>query len=372
MTAPPRILHVNSRFNGGGTDNQTIELIAGLRDLGVEVSLSIPHGCCWEARGRALGVPLGQFPARSKLMLAAIRHWRSVIRQTRAQIVHIHQGRDYWPAIIAARLAGIGTRLVVTRHLMTRPRTVSRTLLLSFADVVAVSDAVLAVLQRELRGPKSRLRRVYGGIDVATFQPVRDAAALEVRRTHGWTDANVVFGLVGAFDFPDGKGQLELLEAARQLKPAFPQARFAIVGQGSMRDLLRTRISELGLDGMVAMIPFTEKIAPVLAALDVLTHPAVGTEALGLVLWEAMASGKPLIASRLDGIPEAFVEGQHGFLIPPRDAGALAEAIRVMLNDPGLRERFGTAGRQWVCDHFSREKFALRMCALYSEILERT
>jgi glycosyltransferase involved in cell wall biosynthesis len=368
---PPtwRVLQVNSRFAGGGTDNQTLELTAGLRDLGGQVRLSIPEGARWLPLARALGVPVDTFPPRSRLMLAAIRRWRGVIRAQRIQIVHVHQGRDYWPAILAARLARCGTRVVVTRHLMTRPRCFTRWFLLSMADMVAVSNAVLEVLQRELRGPASRLHQIYGGIDTEKFQPACSPAALAFRRQQGWEPDHVVFGVVGAFDLPRGKGQLELLEAAGRLRAGFPQARYAIIGQGSMESLLRARIAALGLQPLVRIVPFTDQIAMVLGALDVLTHPAVGTEALGLVIWEGMACGKPVIASRLHGISEAFVDGRHGFLVPPGDATALADAMRVLLPDPALRQRLGTAGRDWVCANFSRAVMARRFCELYSQLL---
>ncbi|MBI5384611.1 MAG: glycosyltransferase family 4 protein [Verrucomicrobia bacterium] len=369
MTAPLRILQVNSRFAGGGTDNQTLELTAGLRDLGVQVRLSIPEGTRWLPLARELGVPVHAFPARSSLMQAAIRQWRSVIRAHRIQIIHVHQGRDYWPAIMAARLAACGTRIVITRHLMTRPRRFTRWFLLSMADVVAVSNAVLDVLKQELHGPLSRLHLIYGGIDTAKFHPVRTPAALDFRRQQGWEPDHVVFGVVGAFDLPRGKGQLELLDAACRLRAEFPHARYAIIGQGSMESLLRERITTLGLEQAVRIVPFTEKIATVLSALDVLTHPAVGAEALGLVIWEGMSCGKPVIASRLHGIPEAFVEGEHGFLVPPGDAGALAEAMRALLTDPVRCRRFGEAGRRHIIRHFSREILARQVNELYCGLL---
>src|SRR5260370_8318701 len=100
-----------------------------------------------------------------------IRRLARLIRSRRAQIIHVHQGRDYWPGILAARLAGRGTRVVVTRHLMTRPRRVSRWLLLSMSDVIAVSRAALAVLQRELRGPAPRLHQIYAGLTSNPLHP---------------------------------------------------------------------------------------------------------------------------------------------------------------------------------------------------------
>jgi glycosyltransferase involved in cell wall biosynthesis len=369
---PLRILQLNTVFNGGGTDNQTLVLAAGLREHGDDVTLAIAAGSRWEPLARRLaGVRVESLPRKSALKLSRILRLARLLRTHRIQIIHAHQGRDYWPAILAARLAGCGTRAVISRHLMTRPRRLSARLLLRAGDVIAVSRAVAGVLQRELCGPREHLHQIYGGIDLAAFQPGRTSAAQRLRQQQGWADSDVVFGVVGAFNLPRGKGQLEFLEAAAPLTAAFPHARFAIVGDGSMSPALRDRIATGGLARAATILPFTDDIATVMNALDVLVHPALGTEALGLVLWEAMACGKPVIASRLDGIPEAFTENEHGLLVPPADVPALAAAMRHLAGDAELRTRFGAAGRQHVEARFSSATLAASIHQLYADILQR-
>jgi glycosyltransferase involved in cell wall biosynthesis len=365
---PLRVLQVNSLFSGGGADNQTLELATGLRELGEEVMLAVPRGSRWEPLARQRKLALETFAARGPLKLAMILHWARILRERDIQVLHVHQGRDYWPGILAARLAGRGTRVVVTRHLMTRPRLVSRWLLLSMSDVIAVSGAALAVLQRELRGPAARLHQIYGGIDVNAFQPARGPASESFRAQQGWAPDAVAFGVVGAYGLPRGKGQLEFLAAAARMRADFPQARFAIIGQGSMESLLRERIAALDLRDVAHMIPFTDELAPVMGALDVLVHPAVGTDAFPLVVLEALASGKPVVASRLDGIPEEIQDGRHGLLVPPGDVPALADAMRTLLGDAALRQRLGAAGRERVCQHFSRARLAREVRELYCRL----
>jgi glycosyltransferase involved in cell wall biosynthesis len=366
--APLRVLQVNSIFNGGGTDNQTLELAAGLRGCGDRVILSVPAGSRWEPLARKLEIPVETFPDKSWLKHAAIRRWIKIIRAHDIQIIHAHHGRDYWPAVAAARLAGNGCRVVITRHMMTRPRALTRALVLRMSDVVAVSRGVNEVLQNELRGPRARLHQIYGGIDVDAFQSERMDAARAFRQKFGWPDDAVIFGVVGAFHFPRGKGQLEFLEAAAQLSARHPAVRFLIVGKGEMEIVLREKIAALRLEKIAAIAPFTDDIATVMNALDVLVHPAVGTEALGLVLWEAMACARPVIASRLGGIPEAFIENEHGLLVPPCDVPALAEAMRALLENSGQRARFGRAGREHVRRNFNRAAHANRMRELYSKL----
>lgn len=138
-----------------------------------------------------------------------------------------------------------------------------------------------------------------------------------------------------------------------------------------MEPLLRERIRSLDLAGTTLMLPFTDDIPTAMNALDVLVHPALGTEALGLVLWEAMACAKPVIASRLHGIPEAFVENEHGLLVPPADAQALAAAMRRLAASQDLRTRFGRAGRKYIESCFSRVILAKNTHELYTAILQR-
>lgn len=366
--APLRILQVNSLMQGGGADNQTLELTAGLRDLGCDMTLAIPAGCRWEPRARSLGVRVVTFPPKSPLKRDMMRCIAAIVRRERIQIIHAHQGRDYWPSILGARLSFRRARVVVTRHLMTQPRWFSRWTLLPFTNVIAVSKAVEGVLRNNLHGPSSRLHQIFCGFDMAKFQAASPGAATRFRASHGWMPEHVVFGVVGAYGMPRGKGQLEFLEAAAVAALKFPQARFAIIGEGNMRPLLEARINALGLESAVRLIPFTEEIVAAMNGLDVLVHPAVGSEAFGLVILEAMACGKPVIASCLDGIPEIFNDGEHGWLTLPGEVPPLAVAMEKLLADPALRARFGAAGRDHAA-RFTRDIMAMRTLELYRALL---
>ncbi len=371
QTSALRVLQVNSRFNGGGVDNQTLELTIGLQGLGDEVVLAVAAGSRWEAKARGCGLRVETYERRSPLKTARIRSWVRLIRRHRVQILHVHHVTDYWPAIVAARLAGRGTRVVITRHLAYPPRRFSRWFLLRFADVVAVSQAVEKAMRRELRGPQERLHQIYGGIDVQRFLTEREPAVWEYRRRQGWRDEEVVFGVVGSFNAPRGKGQVEFLEAAARLRQEGAAARFAVVGEGTMKQSLEERIRLLGLETTTKMIPFTDDIPMLMSAFDVLVHPAISTEAFALVILEAFASGKPVIASRLDGILEALSDGVNGLLVSPGDVPALVVAMRTMLESPESRRRMGEDGCRRVRENFTSEDLVNRTRQLYVEVLSR-
>jgi glycosyltransferase involved in cell wall biosynthesis len=105
-------------------------------------------------------------------------------------------------------------------------------------------------------------------------------------------------------------------------------------------------------------------------ALDVLVHPTTSLEAFGLVVVEALAAGRPVIASRRDGLVEGFDDGVHGLYLPPGDVPALASGMTALLLDPALRARLGEAGARHVRKAFGADAMARRTRAVYGQVLE--
>ena len=364
-----KIIQVNSVFNGGGVDTQTLDLCAGLIGLGHEVLLLTPPGARWVGRAKAIaGLHLEHYDGGK---LGWGLRLRRLSQQFGAQILHGHHGRDYWVTGLAARLAANRPAAVLTRHLMTPLSSTSARNLLRLGHVTATSKAVLGNLERELRGERSRLHLIYAGIDSERFRP-DESLRREFRTSQGWDDSQVLFAVVGAAGLPDGKGQREFVEAGARLIKERAEVRLLIVGDGSLIPVLEQRIAELGLREQIRILPFTDRIERVDAAIDVLVHPAVGTEALGLVIWEAMAAGKPVIASRLDGIPETFIDPDHGRLVTPRSVDELHAAMQYFAADPALRQRSGQAARDYLLSQrYTRHGMAERFSALYESIIRQ-
>jgi glycosyltransferase involved in cell wall biosynthesis len=361
-----RILQVNSILDGGGVDSQTLELSAGLAELGHRLLIATRSDARWLPLARA--IPGVDVVTAQGSKPAWVRHLRRIATAFRADIVHAHHGRDTWTSVLGARLSAARPRVVITRHLMNPLSAGSAALQLRVAHVTAVSKAVYDGLDRQMRGPRSHLHLIYGGIDTDRFRPdpeLRRAA----RESLGLSDDAIVFAVIGSYHAPRGKGQGVFLEAAARIAPRFPQARFLIVGHGELGSALQAQIGSLGLDGAARMLPFANDVERICAALDVLVHPAVGHEALGLVLWEAMASGRPVIGSALDGIPETFVAGEQGLLVAPDDTVALAAAMAELAGDADRRARMGAAARRHVVENgYTRAGHARRMAALYEKI----
>ena len=298
--APPppslRILQVNSVLTGGGTDESCVRLAQVLRAMGQHVWVAGPGGSGFDA---ALG-PAGLFcdPA---------------LRRSK-------------PRFILAKSPGSWA---------------SRQFLLSRCDaMVAVSDFVAKVLREgayepaspeperraraPMRGDKSKIFTAHGGIDTEQFRPM-DSADLRAAWKAGARD--FLFAVAGSYDKPRGKGQRDFLLAASRIHRQIPDARFLLIGRGSLAETLQEDIVKLGLRDKAWLTPYCPDMPRAMNAIDCLVHPAVGTEAFGLVICEALACGRPVIAADLDGIPEALIDAESAALVPPAiSAGSLRRA----------------------------------------------
>lgn len=361
---PLHVLIVNSVLTGGGVDSQTLSQCQALLGEGARVTLAISARSPWVARARAitglhllvLDTPRWQWP----LSLARL------VQREGVQVIHAHHGRDYWVAILAHWLSLQHGLVVVTRHLMTAMKAKTRRYLAPNADVVAVSDAVAARLRAGDPKGSLRLRRIYCGIDTQLFRP-DDSGAGAMRASLGLPPDAWVFAVVGAIHAPDGKGQFHFARAAQQVLARHPDAYFVCAGWGEAVPELLAEARALGLGDHFLHRPFGDDMAALMQSIDVLVHPAVASEALGLVILEALSCGKPVIASRLDGIPETLAEGVNGLLVPPRDVDSLAQAMNRLADDRALARRMGAQGRDWVVSRFSLACVGQQTLALYRE-----
>jgi glycosyltransferase involved in cell wall biosynthesis len=160
------------------------------------------------------------------------------------------------------------------------------------------------------------------------------------------------------------KGHRFLLEAARLV----PEATFVLAGEGPERAALEAQALGLGVADHVCFMGHQADVPSLLASCDVVVLPSLA-ESSSLTLLEAMAARKPVIATRVGGIPEIVEDGQTGLLVPPSDPPALAAAIRSLLVDPDRAERLASAGRARVQRDFTLEAMVRGVAAVYDEVL---
>jgi L-malate glycosyltransferase len=172
------------------------------------------------------------------------------------------------------------------------------------------------------------------------------------------------------------KGIEYFLEAAAMVARRVPEARFLVVGDatkqvdGDYRKELERRADRLGVGARIRFTGLRSDVPDILAEVAVSVLPSL-SEGLSNVLLESMAAGVPVVATTVGGNPEAVEDGVTGLLVPPRDPGALAQAICRFLDSPELASRFGQAGRERVLDRFSLERMVQETESLYLDLLSR-
>jgi glycosyltransferase involved in cell wall biosynthesis len=168
------------------------------------------------------------------------------------------------------------------------------------------------------------------------------------------------------------KGYPTFLEAVASLRRTFEGCVFLAVGEEmtptGYRGELEAMAARLGVSDCVRFLGWQPDVRGILSSSDVMVLPSL-KEGLPLAILEAMACGRPVVATPVDGVPEAVVDGVTGFLVPPRDPEALASAVGRLLREPALAARMGAAGRTRIVEQFSRPVFAARVEQLYHDLL---
>ncbi|MFN2417298.1 MAG: glycosyltransferase family 4 protein, partial [Pyrinomonadaceae bacterium] len=210
---------------------------------------------------------------------------------------------------------------------------------------------------------------VYDGLEVGPPGPAESVA--EVRREFGIGDGEKLVGMVARVspqkDFPTLARAAALVSAERR------DVRFMVVGDYEEAnrehyDEVRRSLADAGVESRFVFTGFRTDVARLMSAFDVFvlcTH----FEGLPLVILEAMARGRPVVATAVDGIPEIVLDGKTGLLHPHEDAGALAARLLSLLGDEAYAARLGGAGREFVKMEWSRERFAENMAAAYRDAL---
>jgi len=215
--------------------------------------------------------------------------------------------------------------------------------------------------------PASKLNLVYNSADVDRFKTLPDKN--EAKHDLGLPNKVLVIATVASLT--PQKGHKYLLEAAREIISKYPDVRFLLVGDGELKEQLRDLRDKWKLRPQVIFLGARLDIPKILAAADIFVLPSLW-EGLGLVLVEAGLAGLPVVASKVDGIVEVIQDGHSGFLVPPKDANALAKAIQALVEEPRLRREMGESGRRVASACFDIKKIIPQITALYNGLLEKT
>ncbi len=270
---------------------------------------------------------------------------------------------------VAGWLAGVPVRVMIVQVYASNPHQhpwkraiyawVERRLVALTTHYIAVSEAMRRFGVEQGLVPAQKVTVIYNAIPVApeAEEPIRAIRAeLGLRQ-----DAKVV---ATAGRFEPQKGLPYFLQMARIVLVQEPNVQFLVVGDGPMRDELKRLANDLGIGHAVVFIGWRDDVPRLLCCADVFCFPSLW-ESFGIALAEAMMIGRPVVATRVDGIPEVVEDGRTGLLVPPRDPDAMARATRRLFAHPELARQMGQRGQERVRKRFSLDK----MIARYEETL---
>lgn len=266
--------------------------------------------------------------------------------------------------ILAAKVAGIAC--IVHQRGFLEVYRLPR-LLSGYVDaLICNSDAVKESCEREGL-PIKQVVRVYNGIDLSQAQP--NVPVNQMRHALGFHNASPVVGIVGTVQ--RWKGQREVILAVDKLRELFPDIHCLIAG-GVYDPIYGAEIKELtetlGLERNVHFLGHRKDIVDLMNAMDIIIHASIDPEPFGKVLIEAMALGKPLIATRAGGPLEIVEDHVTGLLVPPGDVDAMAKAVSLLLRNRALAAKMGQAGRQRVEKLFELRKTVQSIEQIYDTV----
>lgn len=360
----PRVLLIGDTLILGGTEGQFAEVACGLDRARWDIDVA-----CIRAEGplrtrlEAAGIrpwSLGPSSFKSPALGLAIVRLASHLRRRKVGLVHCFDFYSNVIGIPAARLARTPVAIASQRDMgdLRRPaqRALHSAILRLATHVLVNSQAIADRLGRLPSARRGRLAVVRNGVDLTRFTP-RPGFSGRPGMTVG-TVANLR---------PE-KGLVQLLEAAAIVVRSAPGSHFVIWGDGALRTSLEVLTDTLGLSGIVEMRGATLEPEKALRECDIFALPSL-SEASSNVVIEAMATGLPVVATRVGGLPGLVEDRQTGLLVPPSSPEALAQAIVTLIENPGLSIEMGARGRAKALGEFSMERMLENMDAVYCRAL---
>ncbi|MBN2084383.1 MAG: glycosyltransferase [Anaerolineales bacterium] len=381
---PLRIAIAIARLNVGGPATHVIELAAGLPRDRFAVRLFAGR----EGRGETgmhyladeKGVQSESVPALSPHLgpadLIAFFQLLRIFRAWKPDVVHTHTAKAGAVGRAAARCAGVPVIVHtfhghVLRGYFPRPlegffRGVERSLTRITDRIVTLSPALKAdLVEIGIAGPE-KIEVVPLGMDLAALLEC-DSRRGELRAELGFGTGEPIVGIVGRL-VPIKNHRL-FLEAARSMVNSGSSARFVIVGDGELREVLGNLAAEMGIADRIRFLGWRKDMVPVYAGLDLLALSS-DNEGTPVALIEGMAAGVPVVATAVGGVPDVVRDGTTGRLVPPGDPEAMRRAWRSAFEEKETTKRMSTVARREVEERFGCERMLSAMAALYGELTD--
>ena len=365
------VIHVLHSLAIGGTENGVVNLVQALSGEFRHTLIAMTDGGPLAARLPA-GVAVQMLGKRPGNDVGALLRLAALLRRLAPGIVH-SRNWGALDAVPAARLARVPVvihgehgREASDPHGLNPKRRRLRRVLGPLVDrFVAVSDDLRRWLVNGVGLAAPKVVTIHNGVDTGRFSGDGREAG---RAALGAPPGAVVVGTVGRLD--PVKDQAGLLEAFAQAHPGHPGAWLVVVGEGPCRTELMALAATLGIGPRVRFLGERTDVPLLLKGMDLFVLPSIA-EGISNTILEAMATGLPVIATRVGGNPELVEDGITGALVPAQDRAALAGVLAAYLRDSGRRAAHGAAGRRRATGHFDLGRMATDYRQLYLDLARR-
>ena len=329
------ILHLESSDSWGGQEYRTCLEVNWLNGHGHEAWLICDSESAVLPKAKQLGTRLRTLPLRKRFSpISSLRIWL-FCRRHRIDVIKTYSSKDHW---LCLPLYFFGTPVTRARCIIDPLRNKNRAFIYKHgcAKIVADAQVIKTQLVEENGVPPDKIEVIGSGVDLSKFG--RGGNGMNFRTEMGYSADTPIIANIGMIR--SDKGQVKLVRAARMVLRRRPEARFIFVGQGT-RDLrrekrLRQAICHSGLENKILMLGYRWDTPEILAAANMVVIASRSTEASSIVLREAFASGRPVVATKIGDVPEIVAHGKNGLMVEPGDSRALALAILRFLSDKKL------------------------------------
>lgn len=363
-----RILHLIPSLNSGGAGVVVETIVSGIDKNKYEVFL-----CTWENDTKEVhGVKRLRLKSKKIISLRTARELSKIIKDNRIHIVHTHLFDADLIGFLATRFCG-GIVLISTIHSFSFFNTCLhiiryRMLSIFFRKFIAVSHALKTCLIDKCRIKPENIIVIYNGIEIKKYEKNPDKNRIEkLKLKYNIGNNEKIIGIVSRLDHR--KGHKYLISAFEKIIRHEKNFKLIITGNGELKDELVNMVKNLKLDNSVIFTGHSENVNEMLSLFDVFAFPSID-EGLGLVVIEAMASGVPVIASSIGGIPEIIENGKTGILIPPEDSDAMAKAVEFIINNKEERNKIVENARKALV-RFDSSEMIRQIDEVYDRLIEK-
>jgi glycosyltransferase involved in cell wall biosynthesis len=374
---PLRVLHVHTLPVVSGSGINTFLTMKRTPRACYETALACAPGGMLNQIVRGAGMTVYEVPHMVQPLhpikdVLALRQLVRIIREEKIAIVHTHNSKAGFLGRLAGRMAGAPVVIHSVhgfafhdaeswwrRFLFRRLERMAA----SWADhTIFISEPMIGWARREGILARTAYSKIYSGIDLSAFQQYERSDRPGLRQELGLGEDDRVIGFVSKLW--EGKGHTVALEAMVLVLVAFPRAKLLLVGEGPLAGALQAQSRTLGIESSVVFAGFRTRVAELTWLCDFCILPSF-YEGMGRVLLEAGACSKPVVASRVGGIPDVVVDNETGFLVPPGDPEALASAMMRLLEDRDLLARMGARAREYIGEKFDARTMVEEVVKLY-------